>query len=117
MKFSLKKFSIAPVIALACFPSSAHKTTPEWIDNAVFYDIYPSSFMDSDGNGIGDLPGIISRLDYVKSLGVDAIWMNPIYKSAWFDGGYDIIDYYQVDPRFGSNRDVKRLVDEATKED
>ena len=115
MKFSLKKFSIAPVIALACFPSSAHKTTPEWIDNAVFYDIYPSSFMDSDGNGIGDLPGIISRLDYVKSLGVDAIWMNPIYKSAWFDGGYDIIDYYQVDPRFGSNRDVKRLVDEAHK--
>ena len=94
---------------------SAHNTTPEWIKDAVFYDIYPSSFMDSDGNGIGDLPGIISRLDYVKSLGVDAIWMNPIFKSGWFDGGYDIIDYYTVDPRFGNNGDVKRLVEEAHK--
>lgn len=93
----------------------AHTNTPDWVKNAVFYDIYPSSFMDSDGNGIGDIEGIISRLDYVKSLGVDAIWMNPIFESGWFDGGYDIIDFYKVDPRFGKNEDVRRLVDEAHK--
>lgn len=112
----MKKFVLAAAFLLGVMPiASPHKTTPEWIKNAVVYDIYPSSFMDSDGNGIGDLQGIISRLDYVKSLGVDAIWMNPIYKSGWFDGGYDIIDYYTVDPRFGKNKDVKRLVDEAHK--
>lgn len=111
MKFKL------PIVAafLLCGYAAAHKTTPEWIKNAVFYDIYPSSFMDSDGNGIGDIPGIISRLDYVKSLGVDAIWMNPVFESGWFDGGYDIIDYYNIDPRFGTNADIRRLVDEAHK--
>lgn len=115
---SIKKLSCIAGLALMCSASMvAHKTTPDWIKNAVFYDIYPSSFMDSDGNGIGDIPGIISKLDYVKSLGVDAIWMNPIYKSGWFDGGYDIIDYYTVDPRFGTNADVKRLVEEAHKRD
>lgn len=114
MKISRLKY-IAGAVLMCSLGVSAHKTTPEWIRNAVFYDIYPSSFMDSDGNGIGDLPGIISRLDYVKSLGVDAIWMNPIFESGWFDGGYDIKDYYKVDPRFGSNGDVKRLVEEAHK--
>lgn len=113
---NIKKLGCLTGMALLCLASaSAHKTTPDWLKTAVFYDIYPSSFKDSDGNGIGDLPGIISKLDYVKSLGVDAIWMNPIYKSGWFDGGYDIIDYYQVDPRFGTNADVKRLVEEAHK--
>lgn len=110
------------LLAVACFFAAisatyAHKTSPEWIKNAVVYDIYPCSFMDSDGNGIGDLQGIISRLDYIKSLGVSAIWMNPIYKSGWFDGGYDVIDYYTVDPRFGQNKDVKTLVEEAHKRD
>lgn len=95
--------------------SWAHKTTPDWVKNAVFYDIYPCSFKDSNGDGKGDIPGIISKLDYVKSLGVDAIWMNPIYKSGWFDGGYDIIDYYTVDPRFGTNGDLKHLISEAHK--
>ncbi|MDE7437288.1 MAG: alpha-amylase [Muribaculaceae bacterium] len=113
---NIKKLSlIAGMALIGASAGMAHKTTPDWIKTAVFYDIYPSSFMDSDGNGIGDIPGIISRLDYVKSLGVDAIWMNPIYKSGWFDGGYDIIDYYSVDPRFGTNSDVRRLVDEAHK--
>ena len=109
------KHIFASSLLLCTLAGYAHKTTPEWIRNAVFYDIYPSSFMDSDGNGIGDLPGIISKLDYVKSLGVDAIWMNPIFESGWFDGGYDIKDYFKVDPRFGSNADVKRLVEEAHK--
>lgn len=112
----MKKFFLgAASILLAASSLTAHKTTPDWIRNAVFYDIYPCSFMDSDGNGKGDLQGIISRLDYIKSLGVDAIWMNPIFVSGWFDGGYDIIDYYTVDPRFGTNKDVTRLVDEAHK--
>ncbi len=106
---------MAAAMSIVALGATAHGTTPEWIKNAVFYDIYPSSFMDSDGNGIGDLEGIISRLDYVKSLGVDAIWMNPIFESGWFDGGYDIIDFYKVDPRFGKNSDVTRLVEEAHK--
>ena len=107
---NIKKLSlIAGMALIGASAGMAHKTTPDWIKTAVFYDIYPSSFMDSDGNGIGDIPGIISRLDYVKSLGVDAIWMNPIYKSGWFDGGYDIIDYYSVDHRFGTNYDVRRV--------
>ncbi len=115
MKSKNLKHILVSALLLCSLPEYAHKTTPEWIRNAVFYDIYPSSFMDSDGNGIGDIPGIISKLDYVKSLGVDAIWMNPIFESGWFDGGYDIKDYFKVDPRFGSNADVKRLVEEAHK--
>lgn len=107
---------ILPVVLISTAGiSHAHQKTPDWVKTAVFYDIYPSSFMDSDGNGIGDIPGIISRLDYVKSLGANAIWMNPIFESGWFDGGYDIIDFYKVDPRFGTNEDVRRLVDEAHK--
>lgn len=112
---NIKRFIIFCVGSIVLFNTTAHRTTPEWIHNAVFYDIYPNSFMDSDGNGIGDLNGIISRLDYVKSLGVDAIWMNPIFESGWFDGGYDIIDFYKVDPRFGKSSDVTRLVEEAHK--
>ena len=88
---------------------------PKWLSDAVFYQIYPSSFQDSDGNGIGDLPGIISRLDYIQSLGVNALWLNPVYESGWFDGGYDIIDFYRIDPRFGTNSDMVRLIDEAHK--
>ena len=88
-------------------------TRPSWLSDAVFYQIYPSSFQDSDGNGIGDLPGITSRLDYIKSIGVTAIWLNPIYVSGWTDGGYDIIDFYKVDPRFGTNTDLVTLVNEA----
>lgn len=84
-----------------------------WLKDAAVYQIYPSSFQDSDGNGIGDLPGITSRLDYIKSIGVNAIWMNPIFVSGWTDGGYDIIDFYKVDPRFGTNTDLVKLVEKA----
>ena len=72
---------------------------PEWAKNAVFYQIYPQTFCDSDGDGIGDLQGIISKLDYVKSLGVDAIWLNPFFDSPFNDAGYDIRDYYKIAPR------------------
>ncbi|MBQ0080320.1 MAG: alpha-amylase [Alistipes sp.] len=88
---------------------------PKWLHNAVIYQIYPSSYKDSDGNGIGDLPGVISKLDYIKSLGVTAIWFNPVFHSAWVDGGYDIIDFYKIDPRFGTNSDLVTLVNEAHK--
>ena len=88
---------------------------PDWLQDAVFYQIYPSSYMDSDGNGIGDLPGIASRLDYIRDLGVTAIWLNPVYVSGWTDGGYDVIDFYRVDPRFGTNTDMVTLTREAHK--
>ena len=85
------------VLAASAFAQTENHH-PSWLKDAVVYQIYPSSFQDSDGNGIGDLPGIISRLDYIKSIGVSAIWMNPIFVSGWTDGGYDIIDFYKVDP-------------------
>ena len=105
-------------IALACVllapgMSAQKKSQPSWLSDAVFYQIYPSSFQDSDGDGYGDLQGIISRLDYIKSIGVTAIWLNPVYVSGWTDGGYDIIDYYRVDKRFGDNEDLVELIAEA----
>ena len=69
----------------------------------MIYHIYPSSFQDSDGDGIGDLEGIRSRLDYVKACGFNTIWLSPVFESPFEDGGYDITDYYKVDPRFGTN--------------
>lgn len=86
---------------------------PEWVHQAVFYQIYPQTFYDSNGDGIGDLQGIIEKLDYVKSLGVDGIWINPFFTSPFNDAGYDISDYYQVAPRYGSNADARRLFEEA----
>ena len=86
---------------------------PQWLRNAVIYQIYPSSFKDSDGNGIGDIKGVISKLDYIQSLGVSAIWFNPLFESGWIDGGYDVKDYYRVDPRFGTNNDLVELIREA----
>ena len=88
---------------------------PDWAKNAVFYQIYPQTFYDSDGDGIGDLKGIISKLDYVKSLGVDAIWFNPFFDSPFLDAGYDIRDYYKIAPRYGTNEDARRLFEEAHK--
>jgi glycosidase len=82
---------------------------PEWMHNAVFYQIYPQTFYDSNGDGIGDLQGIIEKLDYIKSLGVDAIWINPFFESPFRDAGYDISDYYKIAPRYGTNEDAKAL--------
>lgn len=105
--------SILSVLALSLSASAQKPGQPSWLSDAVVYQIYPSSFQDSDGSGIGDLPGIASRLEYVKSLGVTAIWMNPIFVSGWTDGGYDVIDFYKVDPRFGTNTDLVNLVEKA----
>ena len=88
---------------------------PAWLNNAVFYQIYPQTFYDSNGDGIGDLEGIIEKLDYVKSLGVDGIWINPFFKSPFHDAGYDVSDYYKVASRYGTNDDAKRMFAEAKK--
>lgn len=86
---------------------------PKWLDNAVFYEIYPQSFCDSNGDGIGDFQGIISKLDYIRELGCNAIWLNPCFKSPFGDAGYDVSDYYQTAERYGTNEDLKQLFYEA----
>jgi len=85
----------------------------KWWQKAVIYQIYPRSFRDSNGDGLGDLQGITSKLDYVKSLGVDAIWLSPVFKSPQDDNGYDISDYQDIDPLFGNLEDMKVLLKEA----
>lgn len=89
----------------------------QWWHGKTAYQIYPKSFLDTNGDGIGDLPGIISRLDYLKDLGVDIIWLSPIYVSPLADQGYDIADYYGIDPRFGTMEDMDSLISEARKRD
>lgn len=89
------------------------QTDQYWWQNAVVYQIYPRSFQDSNDDGIGDLRGIISRLDYIKKLGADIIWLNPIYKSPNVDNGYDISDYQAIHPDFGSLDDFQELLDKA----
>lgn len=88
---------------------------PNWLKDAVFYQIYPQSFYDSNGDGIGDIPGMIQKLPYVKSLGCNAIWMNPCFDSPFKDAGYDVRDYKKVAPRYGTNEDLVRLFQEAHK--
>ena len=78
--------------------------------NAVIYQIYPKSFQDSNQDGIGDIPGIISRLDYLAQLGIDYLWLTPIYPSPQKDNGYDISNYYEIDPVYGTMEDFKTLV-------
>ena len=85
----------------------------KWWQKAVIYQVYPRSFFDSTGSGIGDLKGITTKLDYIKSLGVDAIWISPVFKSPQDDNGYDISDYRDIDPLFGSLEDMKTLLREA----
>src|SRR5574344_1714459 len=126
---SVKCFAMTCIAALLFSCSSHDKKTqtnqitgtvstpkiPTWAKNAVFYQIYPQTFYDTNGDGIGDLQGIIQKLDYVKSLGVDAIWINPFFESPFADAGYDISDYLKVAPRYGTNEDAKKLFAEAHK--
>lgn len=90
-------------------------TPNPWWSNAVVYQIYPRSFQDSNNDGIGDIRGIISRLDYLKDLGVDVIWLSPVYKSPQMDNGYDIADYEAIDPMFGTWSDMDELFEQAHK--
>src|SRR6195952_3344239 len=86
-------------------PASATENAadnPDWWRQAVVYQIYPRSFADADGDGLGDIKGVPSRVDYLAGLGIDAVWLSPFYPSALADGGYDVDDYRDVDPRLGT---------------
>ena len=85
----------------------------QWWRDAVIYQVYPRSFADSDGDGYGDLPGVISKLEYLATLGVDAVWLSPFYRSPMADAGYDVADYRRVDPLFGSDADIVELIERA----
>lgn len=87
----------------------------EWWKKAVFYQVYPMSFQDSNGDGIGDIQGIINRLDYLQDLGIGAIWLSPVYKSPNDDNGYDISDYHVINPEYGTMNDMENLISEAKK--
>ena len=82
-----------------------------WWKDATIYQIWPASYKDSNGDGIGDIPGIISTLDYLKNLGIDIIWLSPMYKSPMEDMGYDISDYESINPDFGTMEDMQNLID------
>ena len=84
-----------------------------WLDDGIFYEIYPQSFNDTNDDGIGDIPGIIEKLDYIKELGANALWLNPCFVSPFGDAGYDVADYCHVAPRYGTNDDLIRLFDEC----
>jgi glycosidase len=89
----------------------------EWWKEAVVYQIYPRSFNDSDGDGIGDIPGIVEKVDYLEKLGVDVVWLNPVYESPMADNGYDIADYQSIHPEFGTMDDWERLLEELHSRD
>jgi alpha-glucosidase len=102
-----------PVAASVPITAAAPMTAPKWWHNAVIYEIYPRSFQDSNGDGIGNLNGIAQRLDYLQALGVDAIWIGPMFPSPQVDFGYDISDYENVDPQYGTLADFDHLLTEA----
>src|SRR6266446_6251063 len=113
--------SHSSLVATLCLASEAVTLSaqvppgPKWLQTAIFYQIYPQSYFDSNGDGIGDLPGIIAKLDYIRSVGCNAIWLNPIFESPFGDAGYDVADFYKVAARYGTNDDVKDLCAEAHK--
>lgn len=91
------------------------KTKKDWWKSAVAYQIYPKSFQDTTGSGVGDLQGIIRRLDYLQTLGIDVIWLSPVCASPQVDNGYDISDYRAIDPMFGDLADMRQLIQEGKK--
>lgn len=105
--------ALAPIMGVASEPAS---TGTPWWHTAVVYQIYPRSFLDTNGDGIGDLDGVAAKLEYVRSLGVGAIWLNPVYPSPQIDTGYDITDYENIDPQYGTLKTFDRLVREARKQ-
>jgi alpha-glucosidase len=122
--FWLRKFILASVILAtasnlksAQAQSNTAQSNQDWWKHAVFYELYPRSFMDSNNDGIGDLNGITSKLDYLKELGVDAIWITPCYPSPQVDFGYDVSDYENIDPMYGTLQDFDRLESAASKRD
>ena len=91
----------------------AYIRTGKWWHDKIIYEIYPKSFMDTNGDGIGDLGGVIEKLDYLQDLGVDILWICPCYQSPFIDQGYDISDYYKIDPVFGTNAQMEELLRKA----
>ena len=81
---------------------------PKWLNNTVIYSLYPQSFNDTNGDGIGDLRGITEKLEYIKDLGCNAVWMNPIFESHFLDAGYDVDDFYRIAPRYGTEEDFAK---------
>jgi maltose alpha-D-glucosyltransferase/alpha-amylase len=111
-----------PLFAMLCFAGEALVPLgaqvppgPKWLQTAVFYQVYPQSFFDANGDGVGDLRGIIAKLDYIRSIGCNALWINPIFESPFGDAGYDVADFYKVAPRYGTQQDVRDLCAEAHK--
>ena len=92
---------------------TANNLNDDWWKQAVVYQIYPRSFKDVNGDGLGDIAGITEKIDYLKDLGVDAIWLSPFYPSDLADGGYDVIDYRNVDSRLGTMDDFDRMIEAA----
>jgi len=119
----VKRWIVTGVLALCCLTATIGKAQQkpvdaeghQWWQHAVFYEIYPRSFADSNNDGIGDLNGIASKLDYLKDLGVDAIWITPCFPSPQVDFGYDVSDYEAIDPMYGTMKDFDRLASEAKK--
>jgi len=120
MKFTMLK-KIKLLLIILGFTLSANTqnipNVPEWVHSAVFYQIYPQTYYDTDADGIGDIEGIIKKLDYIKGLGVNAIWISPFYESPFMDAGYDVADFYKIAPRYGNMESAKRLFKEAHKRD
>ncbi|XP_002049664.3 maltase A3 [Drosophila virilis] len=120
--FSKNTFACLSLVVLAtlgqaCQDTSATVNTKDWWQTAQFYQIYPRSFMDSDGDGIGDLNGITSKLEYLKDLGVTAAWLSPIFKSPMVDFGYDISDFFDIQPEYGTLEDFRALIKKANELD
>ena len=116
--FAAIAFALCVLVTGALGPAArapSPSASGTWWKHAVVYEIYPRSFQDSNGDGIGDLNGITSRLDYLRDLGIDAIWITPMYPSPQVDFGYDISDYEAVDPQYGTLADMDRLIAEAKK--
>ncbi|MBV9642168.1 MAG: hypothetical protein JO334_01235 [Verrucomicrobia bacterium] len=115
-------FKSWPLLAIVCFAIQAVASIdsevppgPKWLQAAVFYQVYPQSYFDTNGDGIGDLLGITAKLGYIQSVGCNALWINPIYESPFGDAGYDVADFYKVATRYGTNEDLKNLCAEAHK--
>ncbi|MGC8751110.1 glycoside hydrolase family 13 protein [Hydrotalea sp.] len=115
----MKKYIAAIAVSVSCLlaihtqaqvENNKESASPKWWKSAIVYQIYPRSFKDSNGDGIGDLKGIISELDYIKSLGINVVWLNPIYQSPNFDNGYDVSDYRKIDTEYGTMADFDSLL-------
>src|SRR5580700_11894995 len=109
----MKRLPLSYVFLFLFTGHTTGQTVPadkKWWKDAIIYQIYPRSFKDSDGDGVGDLKGIISKLDYLQRLGITAVWLNPIYASPNFDNGYDVSNYYKIQPQFGTMQDFDSLL-------